>query len=319
MKKNIRIIECEAEKKQLISKFANLVSKELVNELTAFSYANNSLLAMTKDWNLFVEFCNSKHVSPLPASSTALRLFIERESKLRKYSTIKRYVVTIGLFHRVLGLSDPSATSNVKLALGKTRLDKKGDAKSTVPFEIHHLNQLDEIFADSPHPRDIRNLAIYHVMFCSLAKRSELKNLQISDLVSSVDGKYSIRIGANTYPIDEFGSMSIERWAALRNANSNWLFTAIDKHGNVADQRLDDSSIFRIVRSASEKLGLTSQFSGQSLRVGAAKELAKQGIKVKDIQQIGRWMSAAMPYYYLGNKPLADTERMVFKTFKPIS
>lgn len=318
LKKNIRIIDDECQKKQLISQCRQIVNKELVNELTDYHYAKNSLLAMTKDWNLYLEFCLSKRVSALPTSATALRQFIEHESRSRKYSTIKRYVVTISLFHRVLGLADPSATSAAKLALSKIRLDKHGDNKSTVPFESTHLMQLDTLLAASDQARDIRNLAIYHVMFNCLAKRGELRDLQLTHLTQH-DTYYSVAIGDHSYELNEVACRSLQRWLDIRNTNSDWLFSSVDKHGNVNDQKLNDSSIYRIVRSASETLGLTNQFSGQSLRVGAAKDMARNGAKTKDIQYLGRWMSAAMPYYYLGNKAQANAERMLFKTFKPIS
>lgn len=319
MKKNIRLIDCETEKKQLIDQFINPVDIELVDYLTDRKYARNSLLAMTKDWNLFVQFCQLKHVTALPASATALRLFIERESKQRKYATIKRYVITIGLFHRILRLPDPSATTAVKVAVSKLRLDKHGDAKPTQAFEEQHLHELSERLSHSDHPRDIRNLALYFVMFHCLAKRGELRDMTVDQVVETSAGNLSVIIKENRYQLEGLGSELLRKWLSIRSSSSRWLFSSIDKHGNIGSDKLNDSSIYRIVRGASELLGLSVQFSGQSLRVGAAKQLAKEGMKVKDIQRVGRWMSAAMPYHYLGNRSLADAERMVFKTFKPIS
>lgn len=317
MRKKIREVSCETEKKQLINQFANNATFEQVNFLTANQYARNSLLAMTKDWNLFIDFCKSKSVSPLPASSTAVRLFIEKEAAQRKYATVKRYVVTISLFHRILRLSDPTASSGVKLAVAKLRLDKKGDANATVAFAREHLDELTNLLTGSKHPRDIRNLAMYHLMFEGMLKRSELRDLTISDLDERND-TFFLNIGEQSIALSSQAQSCLSKWLAVRTATS-WLFSAIDKHGNISENRLDDSSIYRALRYASDVLDLPVKFSGQSLRVGAAKELAKAGVKVRDIQQRGRWLSAAMPYQYIGNKAMADIERMVFKRFKPIS
>lgn len=316
MQKKIRLITSEAEKSQYVNLFSKEISVEQMDVLTDSQYSRNSLLAMTKDWNLFVEFCQKKSVRPLPAAATAMRLFIEKESASRKYATIKRYAVTIGLIHRILQLVDPSASSSVKLAISKLRLDKAGDAKATDAFEKVHLEQLTNLLSGSVHPRDIRNLAIYHLMFECLLKRGELRDLTGDNLLFSPEG-IQVMLGSQTYPLSETAELCLRKWLALRNPNSTVLFNAISKHGNIDDRRLDDSSIYRILRNASDKLGLDLKFSGQSLRVGAAKELAKQGSRVKDIQQQGRWLSAAMPYYYVGNKAQASAERMVFKRFKP--
>ena len=71
------------------------------------------------------------------------------------------------------------------------------------------------------------------------------------------------------------------------------------------------------MRSASDALGLTKGFSGQSARVGGALQLAKQGMKTKDIQTFGRWSSPAMPYQYIGNRTKAEQEKLRYKSFKP--
>lgn len=316
MRKKIRPIQDADEIKRLIRLFSQHVTLEHVTELTDQQYSHNSVLAMTKDWNLFVEFCTHKGVVPIPAATTALRMFIEKESAKRKYATIKRYLVTIGLFHRILGVSDPSAHSSVKIAISKIRLNKTGDAKAATAFERKHLNEITKLLSNSEHARDIRNLAMYYLMFECLLKRSELKALSMAQLMIK-DDTTLVSVGQNLYPLSTNANEFLSKWLKIRGSNGSIIFTAIDKHGNVNDEPLDDSSIYRILRSASDKLRLDLKFSGQSLRVGAAKELARQGNKVKDIQHHGRWLSAAMPYYYIGNKVQADAERMVFKRFKP--
>ncbi|GAM58415.1 integrase-like protein [Vibrio ishigakensis] len=54
-----------------------------------------------------MEFCQLKKVSALPASTTAVRLFLEKQTQTRKYSTIKRMAITIGLVHRFHEYPDP--------------------------------------------------------------------------------------------------------------------------------------------------------------------------------------------------------------------
>jgi hypothetical protein len=73
------------------------------------------------------------------------------------------------------------------------------------------------------------------------------------------------------------------------------------------------------LRRASDLLNLSTEhrFTGQSARVGAAKELEKQGYNLKEIQAFGRWLSPAMPAQYLDKADIADHEKLRFKAIKP--
>lgn len=317
MKKNVRVVTSITVKKQFCDQFINPVTTEQLDDLTDGQYSKNSLLAQTKDWNLFSEFCRRRNVTPLPASTTAVRLYLERESKSRKYATIKRYAVTIGLIHRTLNFSDPTTQVKVRECLASLRMQKHQDADSTVAFERKHLESLTTKLMSSKSSKDIRNLAIYHVMFECLLKRSELRNLDCESHYRFVNERAVILIGNNHYTLSSLATHHLLRWLAVRGDSSGPLFHAIDKYGNLSARRLDDSSIYRIMRSASDILGLDINFSGQSLRVGSAQEMANKGVRTVDIQQYGRWLSAAMPYQYIGNRAKAASERLTYKAFKP--
>lgn len=318
MRKNVRVITCDKARKSFVNKFLLNITIEDINSLMDGAYSRNSLLAMRKDWTLFRDFCALKGVSPLPAASTAVRLFLAKESQHRKYSTIKRYAVTIGLLHRTLGLTDPTAIVSVKNLLADLRIEKKSDALSTIAFTKQHLDELTQLLTQSKTSRDVRNLAIYHIMFECMLKRSELRDMSLEALDLSRE-RYSVSLGSEHYVLSSEASALVKRWLDVRGTQAGALFTAIDKYGNLSHLALNDSSIYRILRAASDKLKLDVRFSGQSLRVGAASELAEQGVKVKDIQHYGRWKSAAMPYQYIGNSSQAALERMVFKRLKPIN
>ncbi len=295
-------------------------TKPVLDELTAYQYSHNSLLAMAKDWNLFMEFCTLKHVSCLPASVTVVRQFIEYEASRRKFATIRRYVVTIGLIHRILTLKDPTANPQVLHTMSFYKVEKQHDAKDTVAFEKQHLHILEHRLSHSPHPSDIRNLAIYFVMFECALKRSELKQLTLGDVVTLAPSELAVLVGQQQYPLSPQANDAMANWLSLLPdlQASTPLFSAIDRHGNIKSTPLDDSSIYRIQRAASTLLGLNVWFSGQSLRVGKVRDLAEQGLKLKEIQYYGRWLSPAMPYQYLGDRGNAEAHKLRFKRFKPI-
>ncbi|MBF4284807.1 tyrosine-type recombinase/integrase [Vibrio anguillarum] len=317
MKKNIPLITDPMILKQKVTEFSDTVCFEQFQHLTHWQYSKNSALAMTKDWNHFVTFCKIRCVTPLPGSTTAVRQFIETEARVRKYATIRRYMVTIGIIHHLLSMKDPTQNRLTQLSLFRLKGEKGDDAKQATPLTKKHLLALDIQLIHSPNKKDIRDLAIYYVMFECALKRSELKKLSTGQVLT-VDGQMKIIVGNVDYYLSESASLALKKWLQLLNKESNIVFCSIDRHGNISNRSLNDASIFRILRHAGQRLGIFElKFSGQSTRVGAAQELAKQGYKTQDIQQFGRWLSPAMPAQYIGKLDIAESEQMKFKVIKP--
>jgi integrase len=184
----------------------------------------------------------------------------------------------------------------------------------------HHLSELNELLSyDEANLKEIRDIAIYNVMFECVLKRSELKSLALTD-IENIDGDYQITIKDSVYRLSQVASDTLRRWLSFTSTHDSLpVFRAIDKHENIGLQPLDDSSIYRILRRASDLLELAENhhFSGNSIRVGAAQELSKQGLKVREIQDFGRWLSPAMPAQYVGYTDTAEREKMKFKAIVP--
>lgn len=302
---------------QLVSLFQKEVTVHQFKQVTENQYAHSSCLAMVKDWNLFLQFCQNRHVTPLPASTTAVRLFLEHEARQRKFATIRRYSITVSVIHQLCALTDPTNHNHVRKVLMQLRLDKHGDNKQADTFTAAHLEQMDKALGKSKQPKEVRDLAIYHVMFECALKRGELKKLALEQ-VHWRNKEAIITLSETNYVLSDMGSKALSRWLTLLNAIDGTVFRAINRHGAISHQPLDDSSIYRILRAAGERIGLAQlKFSGQSTRIGAVKELAKQGLKPKEIQSFGRWLSPAMPYQYLGDKNTAEREKIRFLTIKP--
>ncbi|OEF27633.1 tyrosine-type recombinase/integrase [Vibrio rumoiensis] len=318
MKKVIPLISDLSELKSSQAKFSHLIMYDDLNKLTAYQYAHNSLLSMVNDWNRFVQFCQSKHVSALPASVTAIRLFLEKESAQRKYSTLRRYSLTISLLHRLHGLPDPVNHRQIHFTLSALRNLKKGDATQATPFSAEHLSALTKILVSSESIKDLRDLIIYYLMFECILKRGQLRMLSINALDTTNPHAIKLSIGDQTYSLSEIASSLITRWLCIINRDTGFLLCRIDKHENIGNDALNDSSIYRVFRRASERLGLPQHlhFSGQSTRVGATQELFKQGYNLRQIQEVGRWVSPVMPAQYLGQHQLSESEQLVFKRIK---
>ncbi|OBT07985.1 hypothetical protein A9264_05830 [Vibrio sp. UCD-FRSSP16_10] len=306
-------------KQQSCDRFNQKVTIDQFDSLTHNQYSHNSLLSMFNDWNHFVEFCQRRKVASLPGSTTAVRLFIEKQSESRKYSTLKRMAITIGLVHRFHEFTDPCNHRQTKMLLAQLRIDKRGDAKQAQAFNSSHLHQIQQQLDSESTLKQLRDAAILSVMFECAMKRSELRTLCFYQLQFDVLDNEAIQININDghYQLSQPTSEIVKRWILMVPDHLGPVFRRIDRHGNIGDDALDASSIYRVFRATETQLGLSLQLSGQSARVGAAKELAKQGYDVKGITDFGRWLSPAMPAQYLGKQELADNERLKFKVIKP--
>lgn len=317
LKKNCSEFTDSTLQRQYRTILLNELTVEGFQDITHNGYAKRSCVAMVKDWNLFREFCQFKQVSPLPASTTAIRLFLEKEARERKFSTLRRYAITISNIHKLAGYSDPTRTQPIRQLLMQLRLDKYGDGKQAETFTAGHLSQLHEGLINSDVAKDIRDLAIYHVMFECALKRGELKQLLLEQCVYQ-DDIVMIELGETSYKLSDEGKEALMRWLNLVGVEAGPVFRGINRHGHIASVPLDDSSIYRVLRHAGERLGQPGlKFSGQSTRIGAVKELSKQGYKAREIQSFGRWLSAAMPYQYLGDTNTAEREKLKFLAIKP--
>lgn len=320
MAKEIAAILDKTECLKSIKRFSKpLESTALLNNLTHNKYASNTLISFKNDWNNFLSFCSAEHIPALPAKPDTVHRYIEQMAKKRKLASLKRYMVTISLIHRCHNLSDPCAKAEIRIAMKKQQLEKHDDSQNAAPFRDEHLQQLVDYFELSTKPKDVRDLAIWAVMFEAMLKRSELAALCVENLYIHSSGLIDLEVGSTTISLSSIASKALQRWLMLGMVNDGFVFRRIDRHGNIGDKPLDHSSIYRVFRRASEELGLgnTSLFSGQSPRVGAAQDLSDAGLSIVEIQEQGRWKSPAMPAQYVGNTDRHEKEISKFIKPKP--
>ncbi|MBE1273427.1 tyrosine-type recombinase/integrase [Enterovibrio baiacu] len=271
------------------------------------AYSHNSLLSFQNDWETFLGFCREHNVSPLPAAVTAVRRFIERAAKTRKAASIKRYIITISMIHRVHACPDPTKHREVRFTLNKLYREKADDAGQATAFHLEHLNALHEKLSDSDRLKDIRDLLIWTLCFEGMLKRSELSALSY-DAPQKTDSGFVLNVGEHVIALSEQAGDLIERWLLTSGIVDGPLLRGINKHEQLGETPMDHSSIYRVFRRAASELGEenTFTFSGQSPRVGASQDLSQAGLSIKEIQQQGRWKSPAMPAQYVGNKQARD-------------
>lgn len=320
MTRKIKPIEDNAQRITSIERFnCHINDIENWESLTQNQYARNTLVAFKNDWNSFIDFCLENKVPALPATADTVHRYIDRMSLKRKLASLKRYLVTISLVHRCHQLTDPCAHTEIRIEMKKQQSEKRDDCCNASAFRDEHLQKLIEIYELSIKPKDVRDLAIWAVAFEAMLKRSELSALTVESLYIHGNGLVNITVGDKVIELSSVSSKVLQRWLVVGLIDDGFVFRRIDRHGNIGDQALDHSSIYRVFRRASDELNMPSGnlFSGQSPRVGAAKDLADSGLSVEDIQEQGRWKSPAMPALYVGEKNRHEQELAKYRKTKP--
>ncbi|MDD1779655.1 integrase [Enterovibrio sp. ZSDZ35] len=314
MKKIEPILDSSEIKKSIALFKQGQVELEAWQTLTNNLYSHNSLLSFQNDWITFVNFCRDVNVCPLPAAVTAVRRFVEHSAKTRKAASIKRYVITLSLMHRVHSLPDPTRHREVRFTLNRLYQEKSDDAGQANAFMLSHLSELTARLGNSEKLKDVRDLLIWTLCFEGMLKRSELAALPYNAPRETEEG-FVLAVDDQLIALSPEAKEQVDKWFEMSGIIDGPLLRGINKHGHLSDAPMDHSSIYRVFRRAATELGLEGSltFSGQSPRVGASQELADAGKTIKEIQHQGRWKSPAMPAQYVGNKTASSEAMAKFK------
>jgi integrase len=78
---------------------------------------------------------------------------------------------------------------------------------------------------------------------------------------------------------------SYTHWPKLSAMREGPVFRPVNRHGHVADTRLSDRAVDRIVERAARAAGLDERYSGHSLRAGFATAAAAAGAPIDAIKR----------------------------------
>jgi len=144
-----------------------------------------------------------------------------------------------------------------------------------------------------------------------LTRRSELVALRDEDLTVRPDG--TLQVIVRRSKADPFGhgriaftsrrtAELIGEWQTWRGSEIPWLFCPIYKDRPI-NRELETTTVRRMIKAAAVRSGYTDfdaqEFSGHSLRVGAAQELLKRGHDSAAIMRAGGWKSVQVLARYL--------------------
>ena len=288
-----------------------ITSRETATALQNYSEAAKGAFsasterALASDTRLWTSWCSDNGHASLPAPPGAVVAFVKEMAVDRKPATVSRYLSSLAHMHRAVNLPDPTKANEVALAMRALRRSKPTRQRQAAPLNANVLERLTVTLTNSA--RDLRDIALLRLARDTLARRSELVAMDLSDLENSVDGSATIIIRRSKTDQDGQGAIqylspptlaAIKAYLAAVCISDGAMFRSIRKNG-AAGGRLTDRSVANIFKRLAEAAGVPADdVSGHSARVGMAQDLMAAGAELPALMQAGRWKSPTMPARY---------------------
>jgi integrase/recombinase XerD len=203
----------------------------------------------------------------------------------KKFSTtsISRYLSSIKSFHKFLS-KDGLTKKNVTLQISSPKIDKKLPVVLTIE-EVSKL--LDSIKGEKP--LDLRNEAMFELIYACGFRVSELVNLKINNLhltskMIQVIGKGAKErlVPVNDYAIKVLRKYLLEARPLLLKDAKDSGFIFLNNNGQV----LSRVGFFKLLKNLAKEAGIEKEISPHTLRHSYATHLLEAGVDLRYIQEL---------------------------------
>ena len=272
------------------------------------AFSDNTERALRSDLAIYAAWCGERGLRAVPAGPETVAAFVDAMAEVKAPATVRRYVTSIDIAHRIVGCANAAKSEAVRLAL-KRMHRKKGRRQDqarglTWPLRNRLLDAAGDRLIDD------RNRALLAVAYDGMLRRSELSALQVGDLLEEMDGDATVLVRRGKTDQEGEGetvwiapdSLALVRvWLERGGIADGLLFRSVGKGGKHGGP-LPPGQVPRIFKAMARAAGLPPHvvdgLSGHSTRVGAAQDMIGAGIEMPAILHAGRWKSTAMVSRY---------------------
>jgi integrase len=272
-------------------------------------YPENTKKAWRNDWTVFLAFCMPQHLCPLPAIPETVAAFVEAcRVAAKKPATIRRYLTTITLAHRVAKLENPCDDEAVQLEIKGLYNVMSARQRQAKAMGWEHIKRFIETAGEGIRPD--RERALLTVAYDTMARRAELVALNLEDFTFLPDGTGRVLIRRSKTDQTGEGDIAylardtvrwLQIWLEQARITDGAVFRRLVGRGRIGG-RLHVDSIAETFKRVAGFVGMPAddvdQVSGHSIRVGATQDLLALNIDLASVMQAGRWKSNRMPMRY---------------------
>ena len=181
--------------------------------------------------------------------------FVDAMAEIRAPATVRRYVASIAIVHRVVGFGKTVSSPLIRLAVQRMHR-RKGRRQGQVQGLTSPLRQR-LLEAAGDRLIDVRNRALLAVAYDAMLRRAELTSLQIADLVEEMRGDATLLVRNAARPMAK---------AAARSSTSRATPSPCCARGSIAAEFRTDGCSARSARAGTSASGSTRVRSRASSR-----------------------------------------------------
>jgi integrase len=281
--------------------------------------AENTQRNLKSAWRSFRYWCkdHGQLSDYLPASTETIESYLTYRAEFISKGTLLLDCWALSTMHKISGCPNPFEDFNVvttKKRLVRKLVENSDGLKQAYGFNKMHLTELFSFLLNTDDLGFARTLCVASVAYETLLRESEMVRIKISHITCE-NGTYSLKIPytkTNKSGEVEYCELSSAVMKAInqylimcnRNLNSDgFLFAGLTRMRNTAKNSKSLSvdvidKEFHYIHELLDLKDLTPRFSSHSARVGAAQDMASEGIGTQAIMKSGRWTSELMVAKY---------------------
>jgi site-specific recombinase XerD len=289
---------------------------ELVDKARTFAASAKSPAtrkAYRMDWSAFEAWCQDAGLTALPASPATVATYATYMiDEGLAVSTVQRAMVSISQGHKMARHRSPTSDAIVLETLKGIRRQLGTAQRRKRPLLPTQIRTMLDLLPESL--LGVRDRAILLLGFAGGFRRSELVGLDVSDIEFTEDGMVvtvkksktdqegkgrRVGIPYGTSP-STCPARCTKAWIDAASITSGPVFRPVGRWGHVAEQRLADRAVARVVQRYAQAVGFDAgRFGGHSLRAGLATAAARAGRSERSIMNQTGHRSVTMVRKYI--------------------
>ena len=251
----------------------------------------------------------------LPTERDVLARYLLERAEQVNPRTLDLHLTAISQWHQTQGMVDPVRDPLIRKTMEGIRRVHGRPKQKAKPLRLEHLTLMVTHLRKQPETRKIvRDLAMLLVGFFGAFRRSELVQIQCSDLTWEPEGLI-VRIprsktdqtSEGIFRVLPFGNeqvcptTALKYWLNVSGIKNGPIFRPVNRWDQIINRALNPTSINALLK----KLGGACQFdfvpelSSHSLRRGMSTSAAREGVEFELIKKQGGWRSDAVVRGYI--------------------
>lgn len=226
----------------------------------------------------------------IPCSPETVARYLSDQAEHLSIATMRRRLAAISVAHAAKGFSNPIPSPLVKGTLKGIKRLHGTPQHQAKPLLVEDLLRIMMVLGSST--KDERDRALLLIGFAGGFRRSELVALKAQDISLVRQGMIVTLCRSKTDQSGEGRQIgipfargrfcpvrSLEAWLARAAIAEGLIFRAVDRHGNIAAEKLSDEAVSNVVKDRAAQIGLdAASYSGHSLRAGLCTSAAAAGV-----------------------------------------